>query len=504
MKTVLVGLSRLWRGLGRLPSDWLSGVLSKSTVTLNIEGGSIRVLTTARNRVTGWGRVPLAPGLVKDGLIVAPAQVGSLIETLLAEKSLPKRRVVASLAGMRSVPRLLSLPRITPALLQEAIRHESEREMPVPLDELYLCWRDLGMNGSERQSFVVGVPRPLFDAEVQALTHAGIKARVLDLKPVALARAVNRKEAVIIDLEPDTSDIVLVVEGVPVIMRTLIIGGEGVPEEDKVRQAAGELSRTLEFYNSSHPEHPISPATPAFVTGQLAKDETLTDLIRVAIPNPVEKLEPAIECPAELSVAEYAVNIGLALKGGAAGRSRRAAAFPAFDLAIGPDSYKARRPLMRSLLYALLPVVLAGLLFPAHQMKVAGEAEVARLEAELGTLSHQLQEVRQTSNSLDPIVAETSRLQSGRLAVLGDGGKFADMIERVFGGLPAGVGLTSVTMSADMAAVDGVATTSSSAIRYATLLEETGAFSTVHIASLRTADSSAGNRVITFSITANR
>ena len=78
------------------------------------------------------------------------------------------------------------------------------------------------------------------------------------------------------------------------------------------------------------------------------------------------------------------------------------------------------------------------------------------------------------------------------------------MIERVFGALPAGVDLTSVTMSGEVIATDGVATTSSSAIRYAALLEETGAFSIVNIASLIAAESSAGNGAIAFNIIANR
>ncbi len=142
-----------------MPLRWLSSLpLRSSIVTLNIEATSARVLVTDGRRVTHWGSVPLPPGLVKDGLIVAPAQVGSLIESLLVDRRLSRKRVIVSVPGMRSVPRILTLPKLKPSLLRDAIRYEAEREMPVPLEELNLFWKSLGGDGSVRQFFVVGVP----------------------------------------------------------------------------------------------------------------------------------------------------------------------------------------------------------------------------------------------------------------------------------------------------------------------------------------------------------
>jgi len=474
------------------------------SVILNIEGSGIRVLTTDGKRVTGWSSMPLPPGLVKDGLIVEPIQVGELIEDFLAEEGLSKQRVIASLSGMRSVPRLLSLPKIAPSLVPEAIRHASEREMPVPLDELYLWWQDLGGNGSERQFFVIGVPRALVDAELQTLDHAGIKVHSLALKPIALARAVNRDESVIIDLESENSDIVLVVGGIPIIMRTLILGGEGVTPEEKVRQTATEVTRTVDFYNSSHPESPISSATPVFVTGGLAKDEAIVNLLGGAISGPVETLEPAIALPAELPVAEYAVNIGLALNGTAQSGAKRRTGFPALDLAMVPDTYRARRPLWRSLTYTLLAVLVVALLFPAYMMTRGGATEVDHLELELATVTLQLEDVRQTVDQANRITIEASRLGEEARTVLGTEESFADRLGLVFAAPPAGVSLTSITMTDDAISLNGMATTPLSATRYAALLEEMGAFANVHIASLIVTHGSADASAIAFSIIAKK
>ena len=45
---------------------------------------------------------------------------------------------------------------------------------------------------------------------------------------------------------------------------------------------ANELSKTVTFYNSSHPENPLSPQTPLLLTGELSSDAT-TKLIQSQI-----------------------------------------------------------------------------------------------------------------------------------------------------------------------------------------------------------------------------
>ncbi|GAI57774.1 unnamed protein product, partial [marine sediment metagenome] len=83
--------------------------------------------------------------------------------------------------------------------------------------------------------FVLGVPRNLIDAVVQTLAEAGVKTYLIDLKPLALARAASRENALIVALEPGCFDIVLVADGIPAIMHTITPRGEGASIEDNIR-----------------------------------------------------------------------------------------------------------------------------------------------------------------------------------------------------------------------------------------------------------------------------
>ncbi|GAJ20740.1 unnamed protein product, partial [marine sediment metagenome] len=104
---------------------------------------------------------------------------------------------------------------------REAVLEAARDKMPLSMDELYLSWQTITAGGEAQQVLVVGVPRDVIDAEMQALRAAGINPRTLDLKTIALARAVNKEQALILNIEPSSFDIIIVVNGIPEVMRTV-------------------------------------------------------------------------------------------------------------------------------------------------------------------------------------------------------------------------------------------------------------------------------------------
>ncbi len=99
-------------------------------------------------------------------------------------------------------------------------------------------------------------------------------------------------------------------------MRTVVSRGEGAAPEDSIDRCRGELARTIKFYNDTHRQEPLAPSTPLFLTGSLAEEAAATiESLESLAPYPVEPLMPPLECPSDLPIASYAVNIGLAAKG---------------------------------------------------------------------------------------------------------------------------------------------------------------------------------------------
>lgn len=289
-------------------------LLSRPVVTLHIEGSSVRLLVVKGKRVTEWRMEPLEPGLVRDGVVAEPEAVSEHIKSLLAAQNVGKGNLVAGLTGQRCVPRILDFPEMGLRLLKEAVPREMKREMPVPLEEMHLSWQIIRRDNGHLRLFALGVPRDVLGPQVEAIRQAGAKLRSVDIKPLALVRAVGRGEALIADLEPGSLDVIVVRDGIAVTIRTVSLQQEIDTTEDKVRRLGEELTRAVKFYNDMHPEEPLQPSTPAYLTGSLAEAAASSGVVEASVGHPVEPLAPPLQYPADLPLATFMVNIGLALK----------------------------------------------------------------------------------------------------------------------------------------------------------------------------------------------
>ncbi len=464
-------------------------------VTLNISTTSIRLLSVKAGRVKRYGEAPLEPGLVRDGLILEPKTVGAAVSALFEATNIPRERVITSLTGLPFTYRILSLPRMKPASQEEAILRGAKQEIPLPLEELYLSWLAIGARENELDFFVLGVSRNLVDAMVLTLTEAGVKPYIMELKPLALARAASQGNALIVALEPDFSDVVLVADGMPTIMYSITPRGEGASVEDNIRRLTDELSKIVSFHNSSHPENPLSPTTPLVLTGELSADVATSEFIQSQVEYPVEPLAPLLKFPPDLPVASYTTNMGLALKESARKTASRAGITPFHDINLnilsGKSRTTARRIPWRRVLFPLAIVAAIGLLLLIYQAKSQAGAETMQLQNTLRNVSQALhqtllvsKEARQVENTISDIAADASALRQEQQDILSERGYFTEALGLVTDTLPPQAYFTFMEINADGITVEGRAHNSTAVINYALALEAQGVFSEVRIAGL--------------------
>lgn len=289
-------------------------MFDKDILALSFEGDGVRAVQVRGRQVVRWASQSLRSGCIVDGLVRDLQEAGSAIDEMVAEGRFAHGRVVVGISGMRAISRILLLPKMQTSLLAGAVSREARRELPVPLDEVYLSWQLLGDRDGQLEIFVVGVPRELLDAAAQALAAAGLRADAMDLKPMALARAVNQPGAIVACFETDNLEVALVQNGVPVVMRAVAPVAETNAPADRLARLVDELTGTVRFYNDSHKEAPLAASTPLFLVGSSTANAALREAVESSLPYPVVSPEPPFRIPAGFPVSLYTVNLGLAMK----------------------------------------------------------------------------------------------------------------------------------------------------------------------------------------------
>jgi len=341
-------------------------------------------------RVVRWASRSLEPGMFEEEVISDPLALSAVLKQLMASSGIKGRNVTASVTGLYSLSRIVVVPNPPGGATTQMILDAARGVMPLSEDEVYLSWQTIATIEEGQQVLVVGVPRDVLDSEVLALKAAGITPRILDLKAMALVRAVNREQALILNVEPTSFDTVIVVNGVAEVMRTIAWQEGDLTVEDKAEHLAVALDLAAGFFNSHHPGLPIDPGTPLFITGQMSGDLTLLDELQARVEYSIEPFAPPLQYPAHLPVSQYAVNIGLALKGAASARSLGQSDYLLPDINLLPQAYRPWKPSARQLGVFLAVVAATALLVPLYQLTTEAMGETAILEARQDIVNNQL------------------------------------------------------------------------------------------------------------------
>ncbi|MCL5025312.1 MAG: hypothetical protein M1531_02290 [Chloroflexi bacterium] len=268
----------------------------------------ISVLGCRSGRIEFWLSVAFDEDFLQDGFIADPLRMGRAIDNAFRRRNLPARYVVCAVPGYDSCFRQFGIPRIA-GHLDAVVPREARRLMGPSLDTRHLVWQSVGVEGGQERIFALAVPRRPLEVLAQTLQYAGIPPSVVDLKPLALARAADRANALVLNAECNSIDVVLVRDGVPAAIRSHYLG-EAATEHvlDRLLQEAGNA------LDEARATAPLSPDTEIYLTGDLASQEGLAYLVESSLGKPPVPLGPPLQIPKEFPLAPFAVNVGLAMR----------------------------------------------------------------------------------------------------------------------------------------------------------------------------------------------
>jgi type IV pilus assembly protein PilM len=448
--------------------------------TLDIEDTSIKVMSVKGRHIEAVASLPLEPGLVNDGVVIDTATVSRRIAELMSAHGINEKKVVVGISGIHSIYRVVNLPKLPKGLLGEAANREMERVMSVPLNELYTSWQAISLSDIETTMCLVGLPRTTVDAMLDTLSQAGLKPEALDVRPLALARVTDERDAIIINVQQAGFDIVIMTDGIPELVRSLPFPASAESAPDKISEVKEELERTVAFHNSSHKGNPITNSTATFVSGELG------NILAGNLEYRVKPLPQLLSYTGTLNIAEYATNIGLALK-----LMRVDISQTRVNINAMPEAYLPKPvPIIQIISWAFIPIAIVVLLLVGISTLQAVR-QTQLLQAQVNSAQTQVQSRQGTEASLKQLQTKVNEAEKTRDAfkplldsAKAQRAKINGNLSTVTSLLPGIVELKSISYSQSLT-VTGTAPDDSTIVNYVRDLTNSGQFSEVLISDMR-------------------
>jgi len=284
------------------------------TVSISIDGNSLRILNASGKKVDKWDNVSFDSHLVKDGLITDAAQMGQTIKEALKERHLSTKNVRWSLPSIGSASQIVTLPQGSKAKTEVLVQREARRTLSVSPETSYLNWQLLPKVGTEQQAYVVASPRELIRTLLETCKIAGVSIGSIDLKALALARAVGQENAIIADGEANSVEIIIMLGSIPSLMRGVWIREKDLDTGRVSALLLQQLASTIEYHNDMSRSTPLPSDVPVYLTGEAALNPELAQRVNTLSSRTVASLEPPLTYPEHFPLSLYMTNIGLTLK----------------------------------------------------------------------------------------------------------------------------------------------------------------------------------------------
>jgi len=243
-----------------------------SYIGVDLGTAGIKVVELANTKghaqLLTYGIVESSADVVRSNAPETINKVVELLKTITSKSRVTTDRAVAALPAFSVFSSILSLPPMPKSDLAQAVKWEAKKFVPMPLDEMILDWKllknipDVGTNESltndiekaeaekakaedensfvqkkevigkqEKQNYrvlITAAPKNLVSRYLEIFKKANLKLISLETESFALARSLffgAKLPVMIIDIGSLTTAISIIEDGVPILNRSLDVGG---------------------------------------------------------------------------------------------------------------------------------------------------------------------------------------------------------------------------------------------------------------------------------------
>ncbi|MFA6193494.1 MAG: type IV pilus assembly protein PilM [Parcubacteria group bacterium] len=259
---------------------------------LEIENSSLKAVWIEKKRgifrLVSCGRKILPRGIVQAEQIINPQKLAQEIKDLLAKAqpiSIKTKNVVFSIPETKAFIRTIQIPKMTDKEAREAVKWETEANIPISLDKVYLDWQVIGSKENTEDVLVVAVPKSVVDSYSQAVVLAGLTPLAVEIDIVATIRSLsdienNRQPVLIADIGAENTSIAICQNQIPYFTSSIPLSGKSFTEAlQKEIGVSWEKAEKIKF---------------KFGLGNMADQDMLFKIFNPLIENLASEIEKSI------------------------------------------------------------------------------------------------------------------------------------------------------------------------------------------------------------------
>jgi type IV pilus assembly protein PilM len=209
---------------------------------LEIEDSSIKAVYLEKRgekfRMISCGRATLPRGIVQAEQVVDSQKLASEISALLKStqpKSIKNKNVIFSIPETKAFIRTIQIPKMTVEEAREAVKWETEANIPISVDRVYLDWQVISDKGDKEEVLVVAVPKNIVDSYYNAITLAGLVPLAVEVDVVAIVRSLagseEKQEPVLIaDIGAENTSLTICQKQIPYFTSSIPLSGNSFTE----------------------------------------------------------------------------------------------------------------------------------------------------------------------------------------------------------------------------------------------------------------------------------
>ncbi|OGI26299.1 MAG: hypothetical protein A3J76_04710 [Candidatus Moranbacteria bacterium RBG_13_45_13] len=239
-------------------------------------------------QLSSCGKKILPRGIIQAEQILDSRKMAEEIKNLLASaqpKPIKMKNVIFSIPEAKAFIRTVQIPKMSKKEAREAVKWETEANIPISVDKVYIDWQVIGTKGDMEDVLVVAIPKHIIDSYFRAVTLAGLIPFAVEVDILATIRSltgstVEEQPVLIADIGAENTSLAIAQNQIPYFTSSIPLNGNTFTETlQKELGVSWEKAEEMKF---------------KFGLGKMAEEDMLYKIFNPLIENLASEIEKSI------------------------------------------------------------------------------------------------------------------------------------------------------------------------------------------------------------------